>query len=35
MYVERSPSQHGRIKGTISRAEVIGARDNKRRTNNI
>ena len=28
--VEESPSQHRRIKGTISRAEVIGARDNKR-----
>ncbi len=29
--VERSPSQHGRIKGTISRAEVIGARDKRGR----
>ena len=25
MYVARSPSQHERIKGIISRAEVIGA----------
>ena len=31
--VEKSPSQHGKVKDTISRAEVIGARDNKRRTN--
>ena len=29
--VEKSPSQHRRIKGTISRAEVIGARDNRDR----
>lgn len=25
MYVARSPSQHGKVKDTISRAEVIGA----------
>jgi hypothetical protein len=31
LYVRKSPSQHGIIKGTISRAEVIGARDNRGR----